>query len=49
MKPDIRDFLFLVGLGLLGYGLWLYVPWLGYAVPGAILVCFSLFFGKRGP
>jgi hypothetical protein len=40
---DIRDFLLFGGLVLLGYGLWLYAPWLGFAVPGAILTAFGIF------
>jgi hypothetical protein len=45
---DIRDFFIFGGLGMLGYGLWMFIPWLGFAVPGAILLCFGLFVGKRG-
>lgn len=40
---DVRDFLFFGGLSLLGYGLWLYAPWLGFAVPGAVLTVFGAF------
>jgi len=35
---DIRDILVFGGLGLLGYGLWLLRPWLGFAVAGAVLM-----------
>lgn len=35
---DIRDVLVFGGLGLLGYGLWLLQPWLGFAVSGAVLM-----------
>jgi hypothetical protein len=35
---DSRVIIFLTGIGLLGYGLWLLRPWLGFAVPGFILV-----------
>jgi len=45
---DIRDFFIFGGLALLGYGLYLLRPWLGFAVIGLILLCLGLFFGKRG-
>lgn len=45
---DIQDFFIFGGLALLGYGLWMLYPWLGFTVPGAILMCFGLFFVKRG-
>ena len=45
---DGRDFLFCLGLLMLGYGLFLLRPWLGFSVPGAIMVCISLFIGQRG-
>jgi hypothetical protein len=35
---DIRDILVFGGLGLLGYGLWLLRPWIGFAVTGAVLM-----------
>lgn len=35
---DIRDLFVFGGLALLGYGLWLYAPWLGFAVAGALLM-----------
>ena len=40
--PDIFIF---IGLGLLGYGLWLYVQWLGYVVIGALLFMMGLLMG----
>jgi len=45
---DIRDFFVFGGLILMGYGLYLFRPWLGFAVPGALLFCIGLFVGKRG-
>ena len=45
---DLQDFFVFGGLALLGYGLWMFSPWLGLAIPGAILLCFGLFVGKRG-
>jgi len=35
---DSRVIIFFIGIGLLGYGLWLLRPWLGYAAPGLILI-----------
>jgi hypothetical protein len=35
---DIRDFFVFSGLFILSYGLFLYAPWVGYAVGGAILM-----------
>jgi len=40
---DIRDVLLFGGLAMLGYGLHLYAPWMGFAVPGAILTALGLF------
>ena len=44
---DIRDLFLIVGLAMLGYGLYLLRPWLGFSVPGAIMILLSLFVGKR--
>lgn len=35
---DIRDFFVFGGLALLGYGLWLLRPWLGFAASGFLLM-----------
>ena len=35
---DVRDFLVFGGLSMLGYGLYLLRPWLGFAVAGALLM-----------
>lgn len=35
---DIRDVFVFGGLAMLGYGLWLLRPWLGFAVSGFILM-----------
>lgn len=48
---DVRDFLFFGGLSLLGYGLWLYAPWLGFAVYGFFLMVSGYIMGgpeKKG-
>lgn len=34
----LADFITLFGLGLLAYGLWLFEPWVCYAVIGFILM-----------
>lgn len=45
---DIRIVLFFGGLGLLFYGLFLYLPWLSYSVCGVILMAVGwLMEGKR--
>jgi hypothetical protein len=44
---DVRDFHVYGGLIVMGYGLYLLRPWLGFAVPGAILLCIGMFVGKR--
>lgn len=38
MKFDIRDVFFIIGLGLLGYGLFLKEPWVAFSVCGSILI-----------
>ena len=48
---DVRDFLFFGGLTLLGYGLWLYAPWIGLSVSGFILMVSGYIMGgspKKG-
>ena len=39
---DIRDVFFFSGLILLGYGLFLFIPWCSFTVCGLILMIFSL-------
>jgi len=39
----IGDLFFAGGIGLLGYGLYLWRPWAGFAVTGAILTAAGLF------
>lgn len=34
------------GFALLGYGLWLYLPWLSYVVCGGVLMSIGLFMGR---
>ena len=43
----IRDLFVFSGLGLMGYGLHLFEPWVAFAVCGACLTAFGLFGGGR--
>lgn len=45
-KIDVRDVIFVGGLALLGYGLFLFLPWVSFAVCGAFLIAMSLFMAK---
>jgi hypothetical protein len=45
---DVRDLLVFGGLAMLGYGLYLLRPWIGWSVAGLVLMSFGLFIGKRG-
>ncbi len=35
---DVRDFLFFGGLAMMGYGLYLFHPWVAFTVCGALLM-----------
>jgi len=35
----------LSGLSLLGYGLWLYAPWIGFSVPGGLMLAAGYLMG----
>lgn len=39
---DVRDFLLFSGLFFIGYGLWLYAPWIGFLVGGFLLMILAL-------
>ena len=43
----IRDLFVFGGLGLMGYGLHLYEPWVSFTVCGACLMAFGVFGGGR--
>jgi hypothetical protein len=43
---DLRDLFVFGGLGLLGYGLFQFRPWVAFAVCGAILLAIGLFVGR---
>lgn len=45
---DVRDFFIFGGIALLGYGLWMLYPWLGFTAMGGIFLGLGLFVGKRG-
>lgn len=45
---DVRDFFVFGGLSMLGFGLYLLRPWLGFSITGLILMSIGLFIGKRG-
>ena len=46
--PGIEDFIVLSGLGLLGYGLFLYDPRIAYSVCGLLLMLLGLGWLDRG-
>lgn len=39
---DVRDFLLFAGLFFVGYGLYLYAPWVGFSVGGFLLMILAL-------
>ena len=39
---DIRDILVFGGLGMLGYGLYLFEPWTAYVVTGVLLMILGI-------
>jgi len=41
---DFRDFVIFGGVGMIGYGLHLYIPWVSFTVCGSLLM-FVGFFG----
>jgi hypothetical protein len=43
---DIRDFLVFGGLVLMGYGLWLYRPWIGFTIVGLLLMLIGILPGR---
>ena len=44
---DRRDTFVFGGLVLMGYGLYLFKPWVSFAVVGAVLLWIGLFLGKK--
>lgn len=47
-KIDVRDLIFLLGLSLMGYGLFLFVPWVSFATCGAVLMLAAVIMGNKG-
>lgn len=43
---DLRDCFVFGGLILLGYGLYLFRPWVSFAVCGAVLLAIGIFIGR---
>ena len=43
---DIRDIFVFGGLGLIWYGLHLFLPWVAWTASGIILMLIGLFFGR---
>jgi len=43
---DLRDGFVFGGLGILGYGLYLYRPWISFSVVGVILLAIGIFIGR---
>lgn len=41
----IRDIFVFGGLGMIGYGLYLFIPWIAFVVCGSLLVAIGLFLG----
>lgn len=44
--PDLPDFLCFAGLCLLGYGLFLFLPWVSFSVCGALLLLAGVRLGR---
>jgi len=44
---DFRDFFVFGGLSMLGYGLFLYLPWLSFTVCGVLLMAFGFLMGEK--
>ena len=43
---DLRDAFVFGGLGLMGYGLYQYRPWIAFTVCGTILLAIGIFIGR---
>lgn len=41
MRQAIADLIGVTGLGLIGYGLYQFLPWVAYTVVGALLIIFA--------
>ena len=41
-KIDVRDILFVGGFALMGYGLFLFLPWVSFTVCGVLLIAMGV-------
>jgi len=48
---DLRDVVVFGGIAMMGYGLWLFRPWIAFAVCGAVIfrIGYGPFFGPMKP
>lgn len=46
MHKYLPDIISLIGLGLLGYGLFMLAPWLSFSVCGSLLILFAIGLGR---
>ena len=47
IQKIVPDILAVLGLALLGYGLYLFLPWVSFAVCGALLILSGVFLGRN--
>lgn len=47
VKSLVIDLVGLIGLVLLGYGLYLQAPWLAFSVTGSLMIIFSVYAGRN--
>jgi len=46
-KSILPDAISICGISLIGYGLFIFEPWVSFTVVGALVLLFGLFLGKR--
>jgi hypothetical protein len=46
---DVRDVFVFGGIGMMGYGLWMFIPWVAYTITGATLMLLGLGWLVRRP
>lgn len=44
---DVRDLIYFVGLGVMSYGIYMFMPWLSFVVCGAILMITAYISGGK--
>jgi len=47
LAASVRDFLYFPGMAMLGYGLYLYRPWVAFSVCGALLMITGYLMGDE--